>query len=203
MTSACYRNTAIELEPGRFSRDEWKFELARIPDRKELGTASQPRLVVVSKPTAKKQPHGRPRMYTFADCAPTSGLYSIVSHDLQHRSGRVLLIRCSGPVCGGHERRVTYAEWQTAAKACHRCAHASRFDQATVPPTSGLYVLERVYRSEESSVIIEARCTGPGCGGEHRMKIRVDRWMRGLKHCQTCANYARRKLNTPQHGECQ
>lgn len=122
-----YRSYAVEIAPGRFSRDHWRVEMWRTPDR---GTdvnrrERKQRPTVDGKMAPEKRDRDRPRVLVREHVEPVNGLYRVVSVDIDHRSWRPVLAQCEGAVCAGHQRRFNYTEWRRPIRACNKCsAHA-------------------------------------------------------------------------------
>jgi hypothetical protein len=121
----CYRSVAVEIAPGRFSRDHWRMEVFRVPDRGPPEQKARPKAQRPGATPVKWQKTCNPNIRTKlvqSEVAPSNGAYTIVSFDNEHPSFRPILAACTGPTCGGHHRRFSHAEWKRNIRACNKCS---------------------------------------------------------------------------------
>lgn len=191
-----YRAYAIELSPGRFSRNHWVIEYARTLDRDDMPPRqTKPKHGHAWREVSAHMPAEKRSLYMSAqelvELCPMNGAYRAVRVEAQHKSGRPIAAVCTAGRCGGIERRFTTSEWRRPVKTCRTCSATSRTNADTIPKTSGLYKLLRVYKNVGGRLMVEALCTGPTCGGKSMRGFQSDAWMRGVESCARCLNSKR------------
>jgi hypothetical protein len=126
----CYRNEAIEIAPGRFSRDSWRLEMFRAPDRGSGVNrgAGRPTALLPAMLRASKKKHGK---YEADELANSNGLWKRESllYEGPPRNRLYVIARCSGPACDGRITRKFHAyEWCRPSPMCGRCINAAKVE---------------------------------------------------------------------------
>lgn len=124
-----WRNVAVEIAPGRFSRDHWVQELWHERDHHQPKRSSEGTLRTKAEQPVKKGPYAGFK-YKPENCPPTKGSYELVRCEPvpNSRMFRVVAV-CRGMHCGGAERRWSAYLWcqpQSKVQTCGKCTYEGR-----------------------------------------------------------------------------
>lgn len=137
----CYRGYALELSPGRFSRDNWRTEHYELPVPKASRPPRRKSVRAVPLPR-QRNVGGRPKgqsKHQEAMMPLTRGFYERVRMWRDDLGRLMIAARCTGVRCGGTGTRKFHAgEWVSTGpdgKRCRQCSWPEKGTQKQAPPT--------------------------------------------------------------------
>lgn len=128
-----YRSIAIEIAPGRFSRDSWALEPWIARDMLKRGTEGK--FTVHRKPAKGERKHPGPPVFHKPENMPqVRGLYVLTELRGFQPGGRFSVVaRCTGQSCGGKRSRTfaarDWANLRLGVRGCNKCTCAIRSQQ--------------------------------------------------------------------------
>lgn len=125
-----WRNVAVEIGPGRFSRDHWVQELwherDHQPKRSSEGKGREGQHIKLAKPSHQKAPS----KYTLENCARTKGMYEMVRAEPTPKGNSFQVVaKCTGIWCGGSVRTFSVWGWcqqNPNLRGCSKCTQSMR-----------------------------------------------------------------------------
>lgn len=125
-----WRNVAVEIAPGRFSRDHWVQELwherDKQPKRSSEGKGREGQHITLARPQHVKS---GPK-YSPESCPATKGMYALVRTEPTPKGNSFQVVaRCTGVWCGGSVRTFSVWGWcqqNPNLQGCSRCTQATR-----------------------------------------------------------------------------
>lgn len=128
-----YRSVAVELAPGRYSRDSWVLEPWFQRDAMRRSTEGKLKLQRVLPPKKKATSAGPLAMHKPEDMQPRRGLYEVAGiTDMRANGNFKVVARCVGLYCGGKTRLFQASDWangRVRVRGCTACVAVMRKEE--------------------------------------------------------------------------